>query len=97
MPVPHGDQTLLRLHVRGRVQGVGFRYFTLRAARERGLLGWVRNEPDGSVLCEVHGAADVVERFVDIVQRGPSFAQVEDVAIERLEFSDFESTEFEIR
>ncbi len=97
MPVPRGDQTLLRLHVRGRVQGVGFRYFTLCAARERGLLGWVRNEPDGSVLCEVQGPADAVERFIDAVQRGPSFARVEDVAIESLEPTDPESTEFEIR
>ena len=50
---------------RGRVQGVGFRATAERIATPLGLAGWVRNEPDGSVACEVQGAPTVVAAFLD--------------------------------
>ncbi len=54
-----------RLHVRfvGRVQGVGFRWTALMVARELSLTGWVRNEPDGSVLAEIQGDPSHVGAF----------------------------------
>lgn len=50
---------------RGRVQGVGFRATAERIASARGLAGWVRNEADGSVACEVQGGPSAVAAFLD--------------------------------
>ena len=47
--------------ISGRVQGVGFRYFTQAAAGREGLHGWVRNLPDGRVEVEAEGDADAIE------------------------------------
>lgn len=69
------------LRIRGRVQGVGFRYFTQRAARRFALRGWVRNEADGSVACDVTGDVEAVERFLAEVRKGPGFARVDDVEV----------------
>ena len=96
MSDPPADLTHLRLRVHGRVQGVGFRYFTARSARDHGLKGFVRNEPDGSVLCEVQGPAELVDQFVDAVRRGPKFARVDDLAIEPLHSTTPHPTGFEI-
>ena len=68
-----------RLVVAGRVQGVGFRYFTLEAARRQGLHGTVRNLDDGRVEIEVEGDADAVIRFERDIRRGPIGARVDDV------------------
>ncbi len=51
------DEALL-VSIRGRVQGVGFRYLTVRHAEALGLNGWVKNEPDGSVTALVAGPED---------------------------------------
>lgn len=67
----------VRLQVTGRVQGVGFRWFVKETARGLGLAGWVRNEPDGSVLLEVEGPVDDVERLRGAVRKGPPGAFVE--------------------
>ncbi|HWB19653.1 MAG TPA: acylphosphatase [Phycisphaerales bacterium] len=53
----------------GRVQGVGFRATTVRVARDFSVAGWVRNEPDGSVLCVAEGADDELQRFRDAIHR----------------------------
>ena len=70
-----------RIHVRvsGRVQGVGFRWFTHRAACARGLAGWVKNMPDGSVEMEVEGPPSTLQDFVDKVKKGPAAARVDDI------------------
>lgn len=62
--------------VRGHVQGVGFRWFTRDAARERGVTGWVRNRRDGSVEAELHGADADVETVLDRMRHGPAGARV---------------------
>jgi acylphosphatase len=49
---------------RGRVQGVGFRYTTVRIAAKYRVTGWVRNEPDGSVRCVVEGGREEIDRFI---------------------------------
>ena len=73
-----------RVHavVRGDVQGVGFRYFIADFARDRGLVGWVRNRPDGGVECVAEGPRTALEELVARLRRGPSSAEVSDVETE---------------
>ena len=67
--------------ITGRVQGVGFRFYMQRKARELGVAGWVRNRRDGSVEAVVQGAADAVEAMTAWARRGPPSAVVADVNI----------------
>jgi acylphosphatase len=68
--------TALRLLIRGRVQGVGFRYAFADEARARKLRGWVRNRRDGCVEAIVAGPAADVDAIVAWSRRGPAAAQV---------------------
>lgn len=70
----------IRLVVRGRVQGVGFRWFVRERAREAGLRGWVRNNADGSVELLAAGPAAALERLEAAVREGPPGALVSEVA-----------------
>ena len=74
-------QTVKHLIVTGRVQGVGYRYFMSRAARELQVTGWVRNRHDGSVEAMVAGTPDAVAAIVERAQRGPSHAMVAGVEV----------------
>ena len=65
-----------RLLIRGIVQGVGFRYFAVRSARELGITGWVRNLNDGRVEAIAAGAPEALDEFVGRLRRGPRGAQV---------------------
>lgn len=65
-----------RYLVRGRVQGVGYRYFVMREAAALGVTGFARNLADGTVEVVAEGADDVLERFEDRLREGPSFATV---------------------
>lgn len=65
--------------VRGRVQGVSFRYYVREEARQLGLRGWVRNESDGSVTVVAEGPEDRLNRLLAFVHRGPTAARVESV------------------
>jgi acylphosphatase len=67
------------------VQGVGFRYFALDAARRDGLTGYVTNHDDGSVEAVAEGEAEAVERFERALRRGPSRSRVEQVMVEETE------------
>jgi len=60
-----------RAVISGRVQGVGFRFFAERAAREIGVTGWVRNLPDGTVETVVEGEEAAVHRYLDRLRAGP--------------------------
>ena len=62
--------------VRGRVQGVGYRYFVMREANALGVAGFARNLPDGTVEVVAEAAEDVLELFEDRLRQGPSFASV---------------------
>jgi acylphosphatase len=66
-----------RYVIAGRVQGVGFRYFTDEAARREGVDGWVRNMADGRVEVVIEGDLESVDRVEAAVRRGPSSARVE--------------------
>ena len=70
------DNTALRVHVHGFVQGVGFRDFLVMAAEQNKLDGWVRNRADGSVEALVSGSTKAVEIFVSNATHGPRGAKV---------------------
>ena len=69
------------MRIRGRVQGVGYRYHMQRVARDLAVTGWVRNRRDGSVEAIVAGANDAVEHIVAWAKRGPAHAVVTDVEV----------------
>ena len=77
---------LIRLSgkVMGRVQGVGFRAFTRKVARQFDLSGWVRNEFDGSVRFEVQGIRENLDKFKLAVGKGPVFSRVDSTEFETL-------------
>ncbi|MBM3115453.1 acylphosphatase [Jeongeupia naejangsanensis] len=66
-----------RLRVHGRVQGVGFRFYTVREALARNLTGWVRNRTDGTVEIQAQGRAAEIDDFLLWVHRGPDSARVD--------------------
>ena len=74
------DPVRLEASARGRVQGVGFRYFVLRRGMELGLTGWVANESDGSVRCVAEGARADLDALLEAMERGPAGAFVEGVS-----------------
>jgi acylphosphatase len=82
-----------RAFVTGRVQGVGYRFFAERAARELGVCGWVRNLPDGRVEAVVEGDDAAIARFLERLRQGPRGSRVEAVAEEDLSVSGFPSFE----
>lgn len=69
------------LTIRGRVQGVGYRYHCTQQATRLGLSGWVRNRRDGTVEALVHGPADAVQALIDWAHQGPAGARVEGVDV----------------
>ena len=68
------------LLISGRVQGVGFRYFTRDVALREGITGWVRNLADGRVQAHLEGEAEAVTRVERLLRQGPGSGQVRDVA-----------------
>jgi acylphosphatase len=81
---------------RGRVQGVGFRATAVHCARASPVTGFVRNEPDGSVLCVAEGRLEDVEAFLDDIhnamrcniaavesERGPATGEFDDFSLRR--------------
>lgn len=71
-----------RFVISGRVQGVGFRYFTQNAAVREGVAGWVQNLPDGRVEAFVEGDEDAVTRVERALRSGPPGARVENVDVQ---------------
>lgn len=65
-----------RYLIEGRVQGVGFRYATIRMAERLGLTGWVRNLPDGRVEVEAHGDDRAMDALENWLWEGPTHARV---------------------
>lgn len=76
---PHVER--VELNVRGRVQGVAFRWYTQQKAQSLGLTGWVRNRPDGSVQILAEGPGPDLETFCDWAARGPDHARVDRVVV----------------
>ena len=79
--------------VRGRVQGVSFRYSLQDKAVALGVTGWVRNLPDRSVQFHAEGSPDAVEALVSWSQTGPTIARVDQVEANPCDVCRFESFE----
>ncbi|HJH30067.1 MAG TPA: acylphosphatase [Methanosarcinaceae archaeon] len=71
------SESCVEIYVSGRVQGVFFRQFTKEIAAHFGLVGYVRNLPDGRVRAVVKGSHENIERFVKQLRAGPRMANVE--------------------
>ncbi len=89
-------KTARRFWIEGIVQGVGFRYYTYRMARELGIHGYVRNLPDGRVEVYAEGSLEQLDRFRQTLAQGPPAAVVERVVEEPVEPAGT-WTAFEIR
>jgi DNA ligase D-like protein (predicted 3'-phosphoesterase) len=85
----------VRASVRGCVQGVGFREATVERARDLGVMGWVRNAEDGSVLVHAEGPEGAVEELLAFLGKGPRGAEVDEVEVERAKVEGHE--QFAIR
>ncbi len=85
-----------RFLVKGRVQGVAFRYATQDTARTLGLTGWVRNRTDGAVEGEYQGSGDSCTKLAAWLEQGPPAARVDGLNIEEVELFPGE-TVFTIR
>jgi acylphosphatase len=88
------DQRSVRVRIEGRVQGVGYRYWTERVAGDLGLDGWVRNRRDGAVEALFVGSPDDVAEMLERCRDGPPAAQVTSVTI--LEEDGAASAGFEV-
>lgn len=84
--------TTKHLNIAGRVQGVGFRFYFERTARQYGVGGWVRNRRDGNVEAVVHGEDSAVAAVIEWARRGPRNAMVDNVTVAEAEgtFDDFQ-------
>ncbi|MEM0022682.1 MAG: acylphosphatase [Archaeoglobaceae archaeon] len=85
----------IEIFVSGVVQGVGFRYFTVRVARELGIKGYVKNLSDGRVYIYAVGDEGALEKFLANVRKGPPLAVVRDVVVKDAQLQEFEK--FEVR
>lgn len=81
--------------VRGRVQGVGFRWSTARAAKGHGVAGWVRNLIDGRVEAHLEGEPQAIEALVAWLSKGPPGARVD--GLERFDAEPEGADDFEQR
>lgn len=81
--------------VRGSVQGIGYRYFALKHARDLGLTGWVKNLPTGEVELEIEGEDQAIGNYIKVLQTKHPWARVSDVEMNWLEYSG-EFQNFEI-
>jgi acylphosphatase len=85
----------MRFLISGRVQGVGYRYFAERSARETGVTGWARNLDDGRVEVHANGTVAQLEDFEARLRMGPRFADVR--SVESNEAAVLELSGFHIR
>ena len=73
------ERLIVRIIVRGRVQGVGFRAFVARQAGVLALAGWARNCDDGAVEIVAAGPRGALDALVEAARRGPASARVDDL------------------
>lgn len=88
---PHAPLIRRRFRFSGLVQGVGFRYEAQRIASQLDLVGWVRNQRDGSVVVEIEGKSNYIEAFLLAIEAVPRF-DITDIQAEELPLSCAETT-----
>ena len=81
--------------ITGKVQGVAYRYWAEKNANELGIVGFVKNNNDGSVYMEIEGELEVLKKFLDECVAGPRNAEVKDVQFWEGEIAQYKN--FEIR
>ena len=89
------QEKCLGITIKGRVQGVGFRYQAENAAKKFGVNGFVKNMPDGSVYIEACGQNRNIELFLDWCKKGPLLANVTEVNSNEISFKNYDN--FKIR
>lgn len=89
------ERIAYRFIIRGRVQGVGYRYFARDRALELGVTGWVRNLDDGTVEALACGTAAQLDAFSGYLHQGPRFGEVR--GVEQREAALLQSNGFSIR
>ena len=77
------------IYIYGKVQNVGFRFYTRRKAKETGITGFVRNQPDGSVYVEAEGQPEKLDEFISWCKTGPPWANVKDISVQDCTVQDF--------
>ena len=93
---PHAaERKAARAVVEGRVQGVGFRYWTVQVARELGITGWVRNCPDYSVEIFAEGDGATLYDFFNVVQHSHPRAYISNFTIMAAQYQGLDS--FDVR
>ena len=85
----------IQITVRGKVQGVGFRYYTQKKAKECNINGFVQNKADGSVYIEAEGNDLDVDTFADWCAQGPEWSRVLECKKSKLPKGDY--PKFEIK
>ena len=91
-----GNIKRVRVIISGRVQGVGFRYFTQREGERLGLVGWVKNLPNGDVEAEAEGDEARVDAFVEAIRRGPPASRILNFQIDVIP-ANYRDIAFDIR
>ncbi len=82
----------VRARITGRVQGVFFRAYTVEAAQQIGVRGWVRNLPDGNVEAVFEAEADKIEKMIAWCREGSPLGRVERVdVLEEVYIGEFDS------
>ncbi len=72
----------------GKVQNVGFRYYTRKMAQSLSVNGFVKNLSDGSVYTEAEGSSADIELFIEYCKKGPEWSRVEEINIQEIPFQD---------
>ena len=78
--------------VSGRVQGVGFRFFTINIASKYNLTGSVRNMDNGMVEIEVQGEKNTIDNFISEIKKGNYFIRVDDISIKSIDLKPKEKS-----
>lgn len=75
---------MIEMHavITGQVQGVAYRTYVQESATQLGLVGYVKNEPDGSVFVLAQGIPDILKEFVEYLNEGSLMSKVEGVAVD---------------
>ena len=85
----------LKIHIEGRVQRVGFRYFIYKEAIKLGVLGYIENNADGSVFIRAEGQREAMYNFLSYCRKGPKWSNVISCEITETTLDQFKK--FEIR
>jgi acylphosphatase len=86
------EKILYKIVVKGRVQGVGFRWNAIKEATNLGITGYVKNLSDGDVYIEAEGTKEQLDRYVEWCRNGPGMSSVKSVDVEKtipVNFTEF--------